>query len=271
MKKKLIFFLYIGDERTPQERISAGLVAKVHFYCLKRYAKLFDEAKFVLSINENIISNTNLAPMWVGFLMGLGYRENVEFVVEKNTSFRESKTFKEEIVDNRSNDGKLVFFAHLRGETNDNEQVARWVFSNYYYGLNIEWELNYWLVENLKPFYGFPLTDCRHAKYLPHEVFPLNKFYFLGSIFWVNVTMLREIMRTRGIDTPPLANRYYSENFPGNVVNYELAATARYVAATTGWDCYSQFDGLLAEWCERSGESVEEFNVEYEKIKSEVF
>lgn len=270
MRKKLVFFLYIGDDRAPQDRISAGLVAKAHIYCLKKYRDVFDEAKFVLSMKEELIGNSKLISSYVEFLMGLGYIENVEFVVEKNTPFRESKTFRYEIVDSKDNEGKLVFFAHLRGESNENEEVARWVFSNYYYALSRRWEIDYWLVQNMKVFYGFPLTDCRATNGLSYEVLPFNKFYFLGSIFWTNVTLLREVMRTRGITPPKLANRFYSENFPGNVINYELISTYGFVSAERGWDCYTQFNGLLEEWCGRSGNSIEEFNAEFEKVKTGV-
>lgn len=270
MRKKLVFFLYIGDDRTPQERISAGFVAKVHFYCLKRYRKLFDEAKFVLSVKKELLGNEKLISEYVEFIIKLGYIKNVDFSVEENTALRESKTFKEEIVDNKDNDGKLIFFAHLRGESNENEQVARWVFSNYYYSLSQDWEIDYWLIENMKVFYGFPLVDFRGAEPLPFEIYPKNKFYYPGSIYWVNVSLLKETIRSRGEDIPPLIGRFYTENFPGDAVNYEVVSTANYFAAPRGYDYYKQFDISHNIWCEYSGRNVNEFNEEYEKAKTEV-
>ncbi len=271
MRKKLIFFIYIGDDRTPQQRCSEVLVAKVHFACIKRWRSVFDEAKFILSVKEGLIGNTKLISEYVDFIMSLGYTENVEFVVEKNTSLRESKNFKEEILDNESNNDKLVFFSHLRGESNNTENTARWVFSNYYYALSREWEIDYWLVQNTKVFYGFPMTDCRYTDGRPNEVLPFNRYYYLGSIFWTNVSTLKDVMKTRNIEKPRMIGRFFSENFPGNTISYELVATTCYVAATTGWDPYSQFDQLLEEWCSRSEMSMEEFDNEYEKAKSEVF
>lgn len=268
MNKKLIFFLYIGDDRTPQERISAGFVAKVHFYCLKKYRQVFDEAKFVLSVRDNLIGNTMLIGEYVSFIMSLGYFDNTEFVVERNTQLRESKTFKEEIVDSKDNDGKLVFFAHLRGESNDNEQVQKWVFSNYFYGLSNVWEVEYWLAANMKVFFGFPLVDFRGVKAQNFEIYPKNGFYYPGSIFWTNISLLREVLSNRGFSVPPMIGRFYSENFPADAVYYEMVSTTNYVSCPSGHDYYSTFTDLLNTWCESSGRSVEEFNDEFEKIKT---
>ena len=268
MRKKLIFFLYIADDRSPQERISEGFVAKIHFGCLKRYRKVFDEAKFILSLKENLIGNGKLISQYIEYIVSLGYDENVEFIVEKNTSLREAEAFRYEITENGENDGKLVFFAHLRGEASDNENMRRWVFSNYYYGLsNIE-EIEYWLLGCQKIYYGYPLTRCEGQEGLNFEVLPKNRFYYLGTILWINISLLKEHMETRGLDWPKMTGRFYSENFPGNTALYEMTATYSYISAMGGCDMYSQFDMQHEEWCSRSGNSLEKFNEEYEKMKN---
>ena len=270
MRKKLIFFIYIGDERTPQQRHDEGFVAKIHFYCLKKYRNVFDEAKFVLSVKPELIGNAKLISSYVEYIMSLGYYENTEFKVDENTFLRESKTLYEEILESDVNDNRFVFFGHLRGESVDSEDVARWVFSNYYYSMSREWEITYWLSENNKVFYGFPLTDCRQTEGRPVEVLPFNRFFFLGSTYWINVSLLKDVMKTRNMKKPRMIGRFFSENFPGNVASYELVSTAAYTACETGWDPYSQFDLMLEEWSYRSGLSLDEFNEEYEKAKSGV-
>ena len=265
MRKKLIFFIYIGDERTPHQRCDEGFVAKIHFACLKKYIDVFDEAKFVFSMKKELMGNSKLISSYVEFIMNLGYTDNVEFKVEENTSLRESSTFYDEIIINEQNNDKLVFFSHLRGESNDSETVARWVFSNYYYALTRLWEIDYWLIENQKVFYGYPMTDCRWIDGNPHEVLPFNRYYYLGSTYWINVPLLNEVIRTRGIEKPKITGRFFTENFPGDTISYELASTTGYVAAMTGYDPYTQFDYLHEEWCNRANFSVEEFNFEYNK------
>lgn len=269
MRKKLIFFLYIGNDKSPQERISAGIAAKIHFGCLKKWRYVFDEAKFILSVKKEQIGNTELISEYVRFIMDLGYVENTEFVIEENTEFREAKVFKYEIVDNGENEGRLVFFSHLRGEFMDDENMGRWIFSNYFYALTNEWELNYWLIEYNKIFYGFPLADARRVIEQPCELLPYYRYLYIGSIYWTNVSLFREYVHNKQRKIPEVNNRFYSEHLPGNVVEYEMTATANYVSVPSGIDMYTEYDKILTDWSNASGRSLDDFNAEYDKMKNQ--
>lgn len=265
MRKKLVFFLYIGDNRSPQERIESNGTAAIHFLCLKRYRDRFDTAKFILSVKDGVTEETISA--YIMYIMSIGYCVGTEFAVEKNTELRESKVFKYEMTENKDNDGKLIFFSHLRGEANDNDSMRKWVFSNYYFALEEIWQPVYWLCECSKGFFGFPMSDCRNVTPNGNEIVPKYGYYYLGTIFWANTALIREAVRqdSNG-EYPKIFGRFYSENFPATVIKWEKAATYNNVAAATGYWLYEQFDPMFLEWCDRSEFNPDVFYKEFEKI-----
>ena len=266
MRKKLVFFIYIGDDTLPKDRVLRNGTAQVHFKCLSKYKDLFDEATFYLSCSDSVIDRKDVISAYMEYIMELGYTENTAFIVERNTYLRESKAFRKEIAESKDNDGKMVFFAHLRGEAYDNESMRKWVFSNYYFALENMDEVLFWCGGENKAFFGYPLTDCRSTKGREWEIIPKFGFYFLGSIFWVNITAMKESMRILETEIPPMFGRFYSENFPASVVNWERIATTRNFAACTGFYMYEQFNEFFDKWCSESGYEKETFEKAYEEI-----
>lgn len=267
MRKKLVFFIFIGDNTLPKDRVLNNGVARVHFYCLRKYRHCFDEATFVLSCTEQVLRNPDVISSYMEYIMSLGYVENTKFVVEKNTVLREAATVKWELVDSKDNEGKLLFFSHLRGEHTDNESVRKWVFSNYFMTLGNVNNVEYWLAGANKVFFGFPMADCRDVTPNSWEIIPKYGYYFLGSIYWANISILREVIKRDGTE-PPMFGRFYSENFPASCVNWDMTATACDTACKTGYWLYDNFDGMFNEWCERTGYDRKEFDDAYAEIEN---
>ena len=264
--KKLIFFIYVGDTRSPRQRIAENKTAALHFKCLKRYRKVFDEARFIISFKKELIAQQTLFGEYVNFIHSLGYGENTEYVMEVNTEVRESKSFEREIVNNDDNEGKMVFFGHLRGEQYDNDSLRKWVFSNYYFALeDVESVKNALSVEN-KVFYGFPFADCRESELKSWEIVPKYKYYYLGTEFWINISLLKEAVRCNGNNYPKIFGRFYSENFPASVCPIEKASTFSETPVQSGYWLYDQFDEMFTEWCGRAYFNTDTFYNEFNKI-----
>jgi len=270
MRKKLIFFIYIGDDRSPLTRANSNGTAAVHFKCLKKYREVFDEARFILSLKKTLINNGKLIGEYIEFINSLGYHENTEFVIEENTDLRESKSFYYEILENKENEGKLVFFGHLRSEVYDNDSLRKWVFSNYYFALDDIEQMMDNLCTNIQVFYGYPLTDCRFVEGNSREVIPKYGYYFLGTEFWVNITLLKEVIRVNKVEIPSVFGRFYSENFPASVCNWERLGTYNNVAAMTGYWAYDEFCEMFEEWCGRANFDAEVFYDEFKRLNNEV-
>ena len=110
------------------------------------------------------------------------------------------------------------------------------------------------------------MADCRNPNRNPWEVVPKYGYYFLGSEFWINTYTLKEVIRINKETLPAVFGRFYSENFPATVCDYERTATYNFTATMTGYWLYEQFDDMLYEWSLRSGFDRQQFYDEYEKI-----
>lgn len=221
---------------------------KLHFNLLRRYANVFDESVFVLSFKKELMGNKDLMRHYMDYIIGLGFY-NVRFKIEENTEFRECKAFNEEVVENRDNDGKLVFFGHNKGTTNTyNESLYRLICSMYYFNLNFMDDTEFRLIGDECPFYGFPLLNAKWSEPEATCVMPIYKYFFYGTFFWVNWTVLNEIVTHKGREYPKLASRYYAENFPANTVEIEIVGTYGNTYGLSGRDLHKDFDGFLEEY-----------------------
>ena len=250
MKKKLVYFLYIADNTAAKEAIEKSQVLRLHFELLKRFHNAFDEATFVLSLNKNIKEGKDdVIRSWAAALMGIGYL-NVRFTIEENTPFRECKAFKEEVVEKEDNKGKLVFFAHNKGTTNQyNESLVRLICSMYYFSLNFIEEFEYSMADHERVYYGFPLLNAQWSTANGWEMIPKYKYYFYGTFFWTNVSLLWETMENKKREYPELVSRFYAENFPANTIEFDAVSTYKNTYMLSGKDLHKVFDEGFDEYC----------------------
>lgn len=270
MIKKLVFFLYIGEDLPIYEYLRKYQALALHFSLLKRYSNVFDESVFVLSLKKDLMGNTSLIKRFMTAIINLGFY-NVRFKIEENTEFRECKAFKEEVVENKDNDGKLVFFGHNKGTTNDfNESLYRLICSMYYFNLNFVDEAMDMMISSECAYFGFPLLNAKWNEPNPWEVMPTYKYFLYGTFFWTNWTVMNEIVTHKGREYPQLSSRFYAENFPANTVEMDLVGTHKNTYALSGPNLHYEFDKFFDEYCEYApdGETTKrEFNEFVEKIK----
>ena len=271
MKKKLVYFLYIADTTPAKKAIENSKLLRLHFELLKRFHNVFDEAVFVLSLNKGIKDGKDdVIRSWAAALMEIGYL-NVRFTIEENTSFRECKAFKEEVVEKEDNKGKLVFFGHNKGTTNQyNERLVRLICSMYYFSLNFIEDLDVYMINHESVYYGFPLLNAQWNTPNGWEMMPKYKYYFYGTFFWTNVSLLWEVMDNKKREYPELVSRFYAENFPANTIEFDAVATHRNVYMLSGKNLHYEFDVSFDEYCryKEGGEEVKKnFNEFVENVK----
>ena len=115
-------------------------------------------------------------------------------------------------------DNELIFFAHNKGVSNvgtyDERQIYAWVCGMYYYSLNFKEEVDYKLVG--RKFFSFGSFLTKNDE--PEKC---NKYgwYYIGTFFWINCVKLRNYMSIHGINLPEMADRYYDEEFLGNIID----------------------------------------------------
>lgn len=263
MVKKLVFFLYIGEHISSEEYQEKYPTMKLHFKLLKMYSHVFDEAVFVLSLKKELMDDEDLIKHYMNAIIDIGFC-NVRFKVEENTLFRESKIFKEEVIENIDNNGKLVFFGHSKGISNEyNDSLVRLICSMYYFNLNFIDEVENELSTNWRPYFGFPLINAKWNDGWPTCVMPLYKYFFYGTFFWTNWSALNEAMKRDGREFPTMASRFYDENFPANTIPFEAVGTHKNTYGLSGRNLHYEFDDFFNEYCEYApdGETTKnEFN-----------
>lgn len=260
MIKKLVYFLYIGDDLTPNGYMEKYPTMKLHYKMLNYYHNVFDESVFVLSLKKELMENYDLIKRFMDSIIDLGFY-NVRFKIEENTDFRESKTFKEEVIEKKDNEGKLVFFGHNKGTTNEyNESLVKLICSMYYFNLNFIDDVEHMLIGNECAYYGFPLLNAHWSEPEATCVMPKYKYFIYGTFFWTNIDVMKEIMYNKKREWPQMCSRFYAENFPGNTIEFEMVGTYKNTYMLSGKNLHYDFDTAFNEYCEYAPEG--------EKIKN---
>jgi len=214
MKKKLVFHFYIDSNwRT-------NPIYNLHFKCLRHYRDCFDEAYFAIcpEVDDDYDSIKEVEQKLFNIFNGIG---KLEFDIVKNTTLRECPTLKREVVDKLGEDD-LVFFAHSKGVSDLDrktiEQTTTWVSALYYQSLShlhggYDDIVHYLEKEPFKMSYGSLMVQFT---YHPH-INSKYEWYYAGTFFWINSKKLKRYIRNNNITLPEMSNRYYSENFLGDI------------------------------------------------------
>ena len=257
--KKLVFAFYLTDDGLNSE------INRLHFECLSKYCYIFDEIDICIIKDKNLSEKTlhEAEKKFIEFHKG----SKIEFKLFDNTPYRESLVFKKEIADCLS-ENKLVFFAHNKGVTNvlkyDKDTIYTWVAAMYFYSLNFMDEVIDSLYNKKFYSYGSFLT-------LNNEDERCNKFgwYYVGTFFWINTGKLYAYMKNNNIELPLMNDRFYSEEFLGNIYpSWNLIFTAshenRYLRNAK--DYYHQ----AKEYLSILHENTDDFNKFYNNILENV-
>ena len=267
--RRLIFHFYAmpGYESNP--------AYAMHFACLRKYADVFDSAKFIISVDDT--SDRELIKSVAEKIVSCGFVENTEFVVTENTIYREALTFKTEIVDKMDELSGMTFFAHTKGASNisvpeyNAESILKWIFGCYYLSLEYIEEMH-----NQAQVYQ-PYDQRFFFGSFLREVLPENGggtrygAEYEGTFFWVNCQPLLDYLNDNKIPVPRNFGRFYAERFPGDLfpINGHIGShNLRYFVGDVS--LYLYCDRVIDLVLNREGEKerfYEKYNETYDSQK----
>lgn len=201
IKKRLVFYFYA----TPEWREERAI--KIHLECLKRYAHVFDEALFIISLDypedKELIKDVEIG------LISLGFKD-IKFKIHKNSPYCEAEVFHDEVVDNLDKLDGLTFFGHTKGVTNYNshskDSIDNWIIGLYYLSLEFIDEVEQSLCFYENRFYGSFLSLLN------------NHFYYDGAFFWINCCAVANDIKNGYVSLPKYCySKSYSKEFPSQL------------------------------------------------------
>ena len=262
--KRLVYHLYL------YEGCFESKVYKLHFACLSRFAKIFDNAIFVLSLDD--VNNETLIKTAEKLVLEKVPVKDTKFIIKQNDLYREAGTFYSEVVDNLDEFDGITFFGHVKGAGNefspkqDMIQIYHWVIAAYYLNLAYMDEVEWFLVTS-PSFNVYGALKC----YWPDVE---NKYCWLfsGTFFWLNCQRISGFLKKHEIPIPPLNNRYCAETFCGNIFEFDNVQVGshkiRHVIGDPNERCMN--------WYKRAEEFIELFfddegeKQEYYKFRDEI-
>ena len=255
MNRKLVFSFYINDNFHDE-------INEIHFKCLNHFKEAFDLADISFIVDEGY-NKEYLREAQDRFLsMFLG--KNISFSIVPNNEFRESKVFYDKIA-TRLKDEVLVFFGHNKGITNvfncDRQEIYIWVTGMYYFSLNFMDDVESRLLNEKYYCYGSFLSKNNEL-----EKGNKNGGHYIGTFFWIIGKKLYQYMINNEIQLPVLSDRFYDEDFLGNIIpTWPLVMTAswenRYLINCGNF--YEYTSSYIKMLC---GEDIEEYKKFYKLI-----
>ena len=211
MRKTLVFHLYVSDD------YETNIAYKIHEECLRVFNYLFDNIKITIALDDlNNKDAINWAFQWINNVF-CGFP--MEITVVKNSPYREGSTFKEKVLNNQEDD--LVFFFHSKGITNfanENlvkESIFNWICGIYYFNLYDKSNAIDILETGTKAMCGAFLVLP------PKEDVIRYKPFFAGTGYWINLRVLRNLIKCGVVKDLECSDRFFAEKYPGTVLNVE--------------------------------------------------
>lgn len=228
MKLRLVCYYWIPS-------YGYSKIMDVHYNCLKYYKDIFDEALFVLSIDD--LDNQQRIEEFKNIISSIGFK-NLQFKVRKNDLLlRESIVFKEEVMDKLDDYDGLTFFVHTKGNSeNDSKNhefknISNWVAQMYFFSLNFIDDVKEKLINN-----DFYLTYGGMLMETPNIATNKYVWYYPGNCFWLNGKRIMQYVKENNLEIPGLNNwstvyysgegRYYAECVVGSIFPLEKAASS---------------------------------------------
>lgn len=258
MLKKLVFYLYYSNSKDLHEFYD------FHFSCLKEYYHIFDEAVFVISVDD--VTDYDLIREAEGKILNIFKGKNVSFDIHKNDRMCEIYAFEKYVVNAKERD-RLIFFGHSKGSTNvkqyNKENIYKWIAGMYFFNLNFMDEVERCLLGKKSMSYGsFLMYD---------ELNETNryKWFYIGTFFWVNLGKIDNYIKQNNIELPSISDRFYAEEFLGDIYPFEqlpYAASHLNRVLINARDFYHYINEYINELY--SEEELKEFYSFFEKVKN---
>lgn len=261
MKKMLLYYCYcypLNYELIP-EHIKYGY--EMHFYLLDHYKDIFDKVKIILGI-DNKNNPYEILKFYKEKFKEIFKDKDLEIVlVENNPIFRDAAVYKNIFIKNLEEyKDYLLFFSQSKGLGNINERadwvkdlipLYEWIYALYYFNL-----------ENIKNIEDSLINKniCHGALYLDFLSeknklsagdklgyrFSKTKWLYSGSFQWININKLLNHISENSInlDRLPIMQRYFSEDFLGNIIPVEFAGGPK---TKFYYDDYKNIDNHIKE------------------------
>lgn len=218
--KRLVYHLYLYDGCFNSK------VYKLHMACLSHFSYIFNQAIFVLALNDT--ENIELIKTAEKKIFENIHIDDIKFVVKENDDFREAKTFYDEIVNKMSELDGITFFGHIKGAGNemeqsiDMEQVYNWIIAAYYLNF-VDMNGVEWYLFSSPSFKTYGSLKCTWK-----DIENKYEWIYSGTFFWLNAQRIYLYLKNNEIEIPPLNNRYCAETFCGNILPFNNAETASF-------------------------------------------
>lgn len=232
-KKRMVFAFYLNNE-TFENKFN-----QLHFKLLKRYINIFDEVIFGIIVDKDI--DVEAINRFQCLILSF-YHKNISFHIYENTEYREALVFYNEIACKMDTLDDWTFYGHNKHTSNMNEnELIEWICGLYYFNLEKLCEDNNCTMNMVVPFnmtgicfYGNPLlTD---SNFNIRAVKNKYAYYYAGNFFWGKYQEVDRVLKNYNIPLPKLTNRYYTEMFPGEIMDSDCfcySFCGRYVIGNT--------------------------------------
>lgn len=228
-KKRMVFAFYLNN-KTFENKFN-----QLHFKLLKRYINIFDEVIFGIIVDKDIdVAVINRFQC----LMLSFYHKNISFHIYENTEYREALVFYNEIARKMDTLDDWTFYGHNKHTSNMNEdELIEWICGLYYFNLEALCKVDGEVTNNVTPinvtgicFYGNPLLI--DSNFNIKAVKNKYAYYYAGNFFWGKYQEVDRVLKNYNIPLPKLTNRYYTEMFPGEIMDtdgFSYSFCGRYV------------------------------------------
>ena len=233
VKKRMVFAFYLNNE-TFENKFN-----QLHFKLLKRYINIFDEVIFGIIVDKDI--DVAVINRFQCLILSF-YHKNISFHLYENTEYREALVFYNEIARKMDTLDDWTFYGHNKHTSNmDENELIEWICGLYYFNLEELCEDNNGTMNMVVPFnmtgvcfYGNPLlTDSNfNIKAVKNKY----AYYYDGNFFWGKYQEVDRVLKNYNIPLPKLTNRYYSEMFPGEIMDNDgfcYSFCGRYIIGNT--------------------------------------
>lgn len=229
MYKRLFFYFYAMDG------FDEMFFYRIHLSCLEYYAKIFDEAVFVISVKD--LNNVVLIEKVKHEVLNHFKCKRISFKVHEDDEYHESRVFYDMVYKKLGQLDGLTFFAHTKGVCNNewHDVTLDWVLGLYWLSLSDINNMEMNLVKKGSLFYGPFLTKFNTPDMM------VNKYSALygGTFYWFDAKKVKSFIGNKNFK---LSNRWFTEFFPGEVCDVNLG-----LSSPSDKCLISKFDGRFDE------------------------
>lgn len=233
---------------------------KIHFKCIEKYANIFTNVVFVLTVDENI--DNRIIQEYREKILKIGFNGDISIKIRKNDAYREARTFNDEIVQKLDELKGLTFFVHGKGISNigrndiNENQIYDWVISSYFQMFDNFHDIVFKLINGN--------TGICYGSFLFNHEFCLtkNKWYYSGSFQCINTKKLCNYIKANNIHIPELCDRAYAETFLGDIIEFSTFRCRSFMdkyAISTPMTMYSNADSAAKFFAGNNFEKYKNF------------